>query len=100
MAGRKVAPQVIEEALLRLPGVRHCVVFGVASEDAARVQEIVACVNAEAGVSQEVLLAGLGRELPDWQIPRRWWRTAELMPDARGKLSRAVWRERYRGGVS
>ncbi len=96
VAGRKVAPQVIEAALLRLPGVRHCVVFGVASEDAARVQEIVACVNAEAGVSQESLQAGLGRELPGWQIPRRWWLTSELRPDVRGKLSRAAWRERYR----
>ncbi len=95
VAGRKVAPQVIEEALLRQPGMRHCVVFGVASDDAARVQEIVACVNADEGVTQEALQAGLGRELPGWQIPRRWWLTRELLPDARGKLSRALWLERF-----
>jgi acyl-CoA synthetase (AMP-forming)/AMP-acid ligase II len=59
------------------------------------VEEIVACVNTSDDVSPSVLQAGLRNELPGWQVPRRWWRTAELMPDARGKLSRAVWRERF-----
>jgi long-chain acyl-CoA synthetase len=95
VAGRKVSPQVIEAALLRHPGVRHCVVFGIASTDAARVEEIVACVNTEAGVTQDALQAGVGRDLPGWQVPRRWWRTEQLVPDARGKLPRAVWRERF-----
>jgi len=95
VAGRKVSPQMIEAALQRQPGVSHCVVFGVVSSDAARVQEIVACVNAEEGVTQMSLQAGLGRELHGWQVPRRWWWTKELIPDERGKLSRAVWRERF-----
>lgn len=95
IAGRKVAPQVIEEALLRVPGVRHCVVFGVASEDRARVEEIAACVNAEDDVAREVLQRALGEWLPAWQVPRHWWLTSELRPDARGKTSRTLWRRRF-----
>ncbi len=95
VAGRKVSPQVVEAALARQPGVRHCVVFGVASADSARVQEIVACVNAEPGVTLEALQAALRAELPAWQLPRRWWCTAELTPDVRGKISRAQWSERF-----
>lgn len=95
VAGRKVSPQVIEAALLRHPGVRHCVVFGIASADSARVEEIVACVNTVEDLAPSQLLAGLKDTLPSWQIPRHWWPMQELRPDARGKLSRAVWRERY-----
>ena len=97
IAGRKVAPQAIEAALLRQPGVRHCVVFGLASNDPDRVQDIIACVNTEDGVSPEDLQRQLGQDLPSWQLPRRWWRTAELVPDVRGKISRAQWRERFQG---
>jgi acyl-CoA synthetase (AMP-forming)/AMP-acid ligase II len=96
VAGRKVSPQVIEAALLRHPGVRHCVVFGIASSDAARVEEIVACVNTIDDVSPSVLQAGLRKELPGWQVPRHWWQTEALLPDARGKFSRAVWRQRFK----
>lgn len=95
IAGRKVAPQAIEAHLQRQPGVRHCVVFGIASDDPDRVQDIIACVNTEEGVSSEDLQRRLGQELPAWQIPRRWWRTADLVPDVRGKISRAQWRERF-----
>jgi long-chain acyl-CoA synthetase len=95
VAGRKIAPQVIEAVLLRHPGVRHCVVFGVASQDSARVEEVVACVNAASGISQAVLQAEVGTELPGWQVPRRWWLTEDLVPDGRGKFSRSQWRERF-----
>ena len=95
VAGRKVSPQVIEAALLRHPGVRHCVVFGIPSADRARVEEIVACVNMVEELSPGGLVAGLKHTLPGWQMPRHWWRTEELLPDARGKLSRAVWKQRY-----
>lgn len=100
VAGRKVSPQVIESALLSCVGVRHCVVFGVASMDAARVEEIVACVNAVEGVTYGDLQAEIGRVLPSWQVPRRWWQTEELLPDERGKLSRASWRQRFLQAVA
>lgn len=95
VAGRKVAPEVIEAALLQCQGVRHCVVFGVASHDSARVEDIVACVNVDEGVSSSALQKELGGLLPSWQVPRRWWQTGKLQPDERGKTPRAGWRERF-----
>ena len=97
VAGRKVSPQVIEAALLRCTGVRHCVVFGVASSDSTRVEEIVACVNMDEGMSHEALQTEIGKTLPSWQVPRRWWKTSQVLPDERGKLPRALWRERFLG---
>lgn len=93
VAGRKVAPSEIEAALSTLPGVRCCVVFGVASEDPQRVEEIVACVAGEGDERQ--WRSALQALLQAWQIPRRWWTCQELAPNKRGKLSRAEWRSRY-----
>jgi acyl-CoA synthetase (AMP-forming)/AMP-acid ligase II len=97
VAGRKVAPQVIEAVILGEARVRCCVVFGVPSADPARVEEVVACVHAtgEDRQIQTALLSRLSRELPRWQVPRRWWFTSELLPDARGKISRQQWRRRF-----
>jgi acyl-coenzyme A synthetase/AMP-(fatty) acid ligase len=95
IAGRKLNPAEVEAALLTCEGVRHCVVFGVPSVDAARCDEAVACVNAASGVRSEDLARWLGNRLPAWQRPRRYWICHELTPNARGKLSRAEWRARF-----
>ena len=55
IAGRKLNPAEVEEALLACEGVRHCVVFGVPSADAARCEEAVACVNTEPGMTEKEL---------------------------------------------
>jgi long-chain acyl-CoA synthetase len=94
VAGRKVSPETIEEALVSHPAVRECVVFGVPSTDENRGESIVACLAAQ-GVSGEVLKAFLIAKLPAWQVPRAWWFVDTLHPDARGKLSRAECRQRY-----
>jgi acyl-coenzyme A synthetase/AMP-(fatty) acid ligase len=99
VAGRKVSPQVIEAALLGCPGVRHCVVFGVASSDSTRVEEIVACVNMDEGMSYQSVQTEIGKILPSWQVPRRWWQSRQVLPDERGKLPRSVWRDRFLGTV-
>lgn len=92
VAGRKIAPALVEERLLALSGVRHCVVFGVPSADAARVEEIVAGVRLEAGVDLPSLRAAAARALPGGWQPRHWFENGALRPDARGKISRAAWR--------
>ena len=95
VAGRKISPSVIEEKLLALPGVRHCVVFGIPSMEATRVDEIVACLNLdETGTIHEVRQAS-AHQLPANQQPRHWRICPDLEPDARGKISRAAWRERW-----
>jgi acyl-coenzyme A synthetase/AMP-(fatty) acid ligase len=94
VAGHKIAPALIEEVLQRVPGVRCCVVFGVPSPNAIRVEDVVACVKLDPGTDLSVLKSALGSRPSTYQ-PRHWWRCDELQPDARGKLSRTRWRAQW-----
>lgn len=94
VAGYKVAPAMVEEALLRLPGVRHCVVFGVPSRDPCRIEDVVACLRFDDGLSLVEIQRSVAH-LPAACIPRHWWRCPELAPDARGKFPRHYWRQRW-----
>ncbi len=95
VAGRKVLPDTIEQALRAHPGVRECIVFGVPSPDAPRAETIVACVATEAGVGRDALRSFLLTRLPEWCVPREWRFVPELATNARGKISRAEWRQRF-----
>ena len=96
VAGRKVAPETIEQALLEHPAVRECLVFGVPSDDAARGDEIAAVFALREEIAVEQLRQFLHDRLPDWQIPREWHRVESLGVNARGKLSRAEWKKNLR----
>lgn len=95
VAGRKVSPAEIEALLHAHPEIGHCVVFGVPSTDAARVDDIVACVNASPAVDRDALVRQLSSGLPATLRPRHWWFAPDLVPDARGKISRARWRAAF-----
>lgn len=95
VAGRKVSPAEVEAAILACPQVRHCVVFGVPSRDAARQEEVAACVSAAGGIGEPELAAMAGERLAPWQMPRHWWLNDELQADERGKTPRSVWRQRF-----
>jgi long-chain acyl-CoA synthetase len=95
LAGRKIAPESIEQAILRHPGVRDCVVFGVPEPGGARGEIIAACVSVEGDLGEETLRRFVGKSLPDWQMPRHWRFVADLAEGQRGKISRAKWRERF-----
>jgi len=95
VAGRKVAPARIEQALMQHSALSECVVFGVASADPARVEEIVAVYAAEGEVSPVDLRSYLGRSLESWEVPRHWWRRPDLRVDRRGKISRARWKAEW-----
>jgi len=95
VAGRKLAPEIVEAALLGHPGVRECVVFGVPAAEGGRGEEAAAVVVARAGADEAVLRAHLLARLPAWQVPRRWWLTAGPLANARGKISRPRWREKF-----
>lgn len=94
VAGRKVSPELIENALRRHPAVRECVVFGVPSEQGERGDIIVACVAA-GNTNEESLKQHLLAALPSWQMPREWWFVETLNANSRGKLSRAECRSEY-----
>jgi len=94
-AGRKVAPELIESAMLNIPGVRDCLVFA-ADEESSR-QKIVACVVMDAGeeldrTSMRRILSG---RLEAWQVPREYHQVPDLPVNERGKRSRKEWRLRH-----
>lgn len=93
VAGRKISPETIERILLAHPRVRECLVFGVSSRDAERTEVIVAVVVADAKEAE--LKHFLLETLPAWQVPRAWRFLDSLPANARGKLSRAEWRNRW-----
>ena len=95
VAGRKVAPETVEQALLTHPAVRECLVLSLPSADAARGDEVAAVVATREEISIEQLRQFLHARLPDWQIPREWRLVDSLTTNARGKLSRAEWRREF-----
>src|SRR5207302_3225149 len=97
VAGRKVSPEIIEEALASHPQVRECVAVGVANPDAERGDTIVACVAVSGQVDSDTLKQYLMTILPAWQVPREWRFVEHMAANHRGKLSRAEWRKRYLG---
>ncbi|MGH7941033.1 MAG: class I adenylate-forming enzyme family protein [Limisphaerales bacterium] len=95
VAGRKVLPTVIENALLQHESVKDCVVFGVPSANADRVDLIVACINVHRHGVKEELKQFLLQKLPGWQVPREWWFVDTLERNAHGKPSRAQFRRSF-----
>jgi acyl-coenzyme A synthetase/AMP-(fatty) acid ligase len=88
-AGRKVAPEMIERALLAHDAVRECVVLGLPDPGGAREETIAVCVVPRRAVEAEELRQFLLGQLPAWQVPRH-WRILEALPvNGRGKLPRA-----------
>lgn len=93
VAGRKVLPGVIEEALRGHAAVTDCLVFGVPSKNADRVDLIVACVNTSRPCARDELKQFLLGKLPGWQVPREWWFVDSLKRNGHGRPSRAEWRQ-------
>ena len=98
VAGRKLVPETVEQALLRCPGVDACLVFGAPSEAAGRGEIVVALLVSRGEPDIVALRRCLADRLPAWQVPRAWGRVGDLGVNARGKLSRTQWRQRYLAG--
>lgn len=95
VAGRKVLPANIEQALADHPAVRDCVVLGLPSADAGRGETIAAAVVVRDVVSVTELKNFLLARLPAWQVPREWRFADSLSENQRGKISRIEWRRRF-----
>ncbi len=86
VAGRKVNPLEIEQALAQFPEVTDVVVCG--ADDSARGQEVCALISADAPpdiLSLRQHCAGL---MASWKVPRRFAFVREIPRNARGKISR------------
>jgi long-chain acyl-CoA synthetase len=92
IAGRKVAPEEIERALSKHPAVKDCLVFG-APRNAHENQIVAVLVGDESALDQ--IKRSISSELPAWKTPRQWIFVESLEANARGKVSRAQWREKF-----
>lgn len=95
VAGRKVSPTIIEQALREHQAVAECVVFGVPSGAADRMELIVACVSTDRPSTKDELKQFLLQRLPGWQVPREWWFVESIGTNGAGKPSRAQWRRNF-----
>jgi long-chain acyl-CoA synthetase len=95
VAGRKLAPESVERALLQHAGVAEVLVFGVPDDDSQRGDLIVACVVPRNKTTASDLREFLLNSLPAWQVPREWWFVESLQANQRGKISRLEWRRRF-----
>jgi long-chain acyl-CoA synthetase len=86
VAGKKVSPAEVEARLLSFAGVRQAVVFG--RESALRSEEVVACVVADPGVRESILLEFCRRDLSAWQVPKQIYIVDAIPANERGKISR------------
>jgi acyl-CoA synthetase (AMP-forming)/AMP-acid ligase II len=91
VAGRKVAPETIEQALLQHPQVREALVLGLPIEG-GRGEAIAAVVVCTSPVQASELREFLRARLPAWQVPRHWHFERASLANARGKVARAEWR--------
>lgn len=91
IAGRKVAPEEIERALLKHPAVRECLVVDLPRPG---LENQIAAVIVGDERSLNSIRSRLEELLPAWQMPRHWRFVESLGHNERGKVSRAHWRER------
>jgi acyl-CoA synthetase (AMP-forming)/AMP-acid ligase II len=96
VAGRKLPPEIVEQALQKHPGVKECLVIGVPCEDSGRGERVVAVISLHNGCNPSEVKSHLIGQVSSWQLPRDWWVVDSINSNARGKVSRREWRERYR----
>lgn len=97
--GVNIYPAEIEAALLALPGVQDCAVFGIPDEEFG--EALLAAVEPQPGVTldQAALRAGLKGVLADYKIPRRIELHAHLPREDSGKIFKRRLREPYWSGA-
>ncbi|CEJ15327.1 Bile acid-coenzyme A ligase [bacterium YEK0313] len=93
--GVNIYPAEIEHALVRLPGVLDCAVFGIPDDEFG--EQLLALVQPDPGASPDPagLAEGLRRTLAGYKVPRRIELVAELPRDDNGKIAKRRLREAY-----
>src|SRR5437667_1075811 len=95
VAGKKVNPAEIEEALLRFPGVRQAVAFGCPAGAGFRNEEVAACVVVDVGLRENEILEFCRNGLSAWQVPKRIFIVDSIPANERGKISRRELTRRF-----
>jgi long-chain acyl-CoA synthetase len=89
--GVNIYPREVEDALHDHPGVVDCAVFGV--PDMRNGEELVAVVEARAGVTADVLREHLSERVARFKVPRDIRLTDALPRDPNGKVLKRLLRE-------
>src|SRR6266436_7268436 len=95
VAGTKVNPAEIEEALLRVPGVRQAVAFGRPAGAGFRNEEVAACVVVDVDLRENEILEFCRNGLSAWQVPKRIFIVDSIPANERGKISRREMTRRF-----
>ncbi len=97
--GVNIYPAEIEAALLAMPGVRDCAVFGIPDEEFG--EALCACVEPDPGAtpSEKDVAAWLRGRLAGYKVPRRIDFVTELPREDSGKVFKRKLRERYWRGA-
>jgi long-chain acyl-CoA synthetase len=95
VAGKKVNPAEIEEALLRFPGVRQAVAFGRPAGAGFRNEEVAACVVVDVDLRENEILEFCRNGLSAWQVPKRIFIVDSIPANERGKISRRELTRRF-----
>jgi long-chain acyl-CoA synthetase len=93
VAGKKVNPAEIEEALLKFPGVNQAIAFG--RESALRNEEVAACVVGNVALKENELFEFCRKALSGWQVPKRIFIVESIPTNERGKISRRELARRF-----
>jgi long-chain acyl-CoA synthetase len=72
VAGRKISPAKVEAAIFSTGLVERVKVFGIASSDAERFEEIAARVTLKPGLTIDALKQAVPGVLQNWEVPRHW----------------------------
>jgi len=92
VAGRKVDPREVEQAILGLADVRESAVLGV--PDPVRGESLAAFIVAGPEVTREKILANLRGMLAPWKVPRQVFLVERMPRTERGKLNTEALRRR------
>ena len=97
--GENIYPAEVEAALLELPGIESCAVFGVPDDKWG--ESAVAAITVVEGmhVALDSIAAALGDRLARYKIPKRYVLVDDIPRNPTGKIRKNVLREQYSGLV-
>ncbi|MFF4097145.1 class I adenylate-forming enzyme family protein [Streptomyces sp. NPDC001834] len=100
VAGRKVDPDEVQRAVLRVPGVRECWVAAPPEGSAGHGDRFAAFVAVEEGVTESGLRRHVARFLSSYKVPTRFHLREALPRTGTGKVHAArLWQEAAQGAV-
>nr|AAY98502.1 putative feruloyl-CoA synthetase [Rhodococcus aetherivorans I24] len=93
--GENIYPAEVEAAILDLPGVLGCAVFGVPDEKWGEVGRAAVTLADGATLTEDELFAFLGERLARYKIPKSLLVLDEIPRNATGKIRKDKLREQY-----